>query len=326
LTIVLESSGGQTAGSRRRNSDYNETLELLLQRLGRAGLSVTDILVDSQKTQRLGLPPDQRRLRVGDRGYPILLSTIPDLRELRVQICSAQVRIAQEPDAKGGNATKRVRLFLGGPLAVDAETLGRYLAGDIDFPEALPTDNQPAGQVESRQPEEPGNAGSGGPGSPSRVEDDWHGHIQDARERTAIERCAVQAAIRHYDAAGYQCEIRGKPYDLLCRNGAEERHVEVKGTKGEGEVVELTINEVTHARAGAMPTDLFIWGKIQVAEVDGEWRATGGELVCHLHDWVPEADHLEPTRFAYRVPPQEGGSAVPSSAKVVPPVAASDQR
>lgn len=40
----------------------------------------------------------------------------------------------------------------------------------------------------------------------------------------------------------------GKPYDLRCTRGTEERHVEVKGTTGAATSVELTINEVLHAR------------------------------------------------------------------------------
>ncbi|WP_344385742.1 protein NO VEIN domain-containing protein [Streptomyces aureus] len=40
----------------------------------------------------------------------------------------------------------------------------------------------------------------------------------------------------------------GKPYDLRCTRGTEERHVEVKRTTGAATSVELTINKVLHAR------------------------------------------------------------------------------
>ncbi|MFF8974968.1 protein NO VEIN domain-containing protein [Streptomyces sp. NPDC014995] len=43
-------------------------------------------------------------------------------------------------------------------------------------------------------------------------------------------------------------EKLGKPYDLRCARGTEERHVKVKGTTGAATSVELTTSEVLHAR------------------------------------------------------------------------------
>ncbi|MFC8765879.1 protein NO VEIN domain-containing protein [Streptomyces sp. NPDC057193] len=40
----------------------------------------------------------------------------------------------------------------------------------------------------------------------------------------------------------------GKPYDPRCTRNTQERHVEVKGTTGAATSVELTTNEVLHAR------------------------------------------------------------------------------
>ncbi|CAL9624223.1 hypothetical protein SUDANB6_05933 [Streptomyces sp. enrichment culture] len=53
-------------------------------------------------------------------------------------------------------------------------------------------------------------------------------------------------------------EKLGKPYDLRCTRGTEERHVEVKGTTGAATSVELTINEVLHARDKDDTVDLYV--------------------------------------------------------------------
>jgi hypothetical protein len=47
---------------------------------------------------------------------PVKLALVPDMEALRVQMGTAQAKIAQEPDAtKGGNSTKRIRLRLDVP-------------------------------------------------------------------------------------------------------------------------------------------------------------------------------------------------------------------
>jgi hypothetical protein len=198
--------------------------------------------------------------------------------------------------------------FIGptGSHRIDFKALSKPLADLFEF---LTSPNggfhdassSPSAVDESEQPltEQIEAAFEGSAGSSDR-----QGYVQDARERKAIEDCAVQAAIRHYRRQGYSCKQRGKPYDLLCRKRAEERHVEVKGTKGEGKSVELTINEVDHARQSSVPTDLFIWGNIRVEEREGEITATGGKLVRHILNWAPDEQHLKAIRFEYHVPQQ----------------------
>ena len=76
---------------------------------GWPGLTPTlvDALVDSRKTQALGIPEAERRLIP----EPVRLALVPDMEALRVRMGTAQAEIAQEPDAtKGGNSTKRIRL------------------------------------------------------------------------------------------------------------------------------------------------------------------------------------------------------------------------
>ncbi|MFE5690016.1 protein NO VEIN domain-containing protein, partial [Streptomyces sp. NPDC056512] len=74
------------------------------------------------------------------------------------------------------------------------------------------------------------------------------GHIADPKKRKAIGLQAEDHTVAHYEKAGWTVEKLGKPYDLRCTRGTEERHVEVKGTTGAATSVELTINEALHAR------------------------------------------------------------------------------
>ena len=85
---------------------------MLLERLARLDATLVDALVDSRKTQALGIPEAERRLIT----EPVQLALVADMEALRVRMGTAQAKIAQEPDAtKGGNSTKRVRLRLDVP-------------------------------------------------------------------------------------------------------------------------------------------------------------------------------------------------------------------
>lgn len=84
------------------------------------------------------------------------------------------------------------------------------------------------------------------------------GFSVDPKIRLALERHAVDTAITHYKASGYDVEERGKPYDLKCTKGAEVLHVEVKGTQTEGEEILLTPNEVNFAANHPDTMELFV--------------------------------------------------------------------
>jgi len=112
VALIMESRSGRAAGSPGRNADYNPALATLLERLGRLDATLVDALVDSRTTQALGTPEAERRIVAG----PIRLAQVPDLAALRVQMGTAQAKVAQAPDAtKGGNSTKRIRLLLDVP-------------------------------------------------------------------------------------------------------------------------------------------------------------------------------------------------------------------
>src|SRR5262249_27594155 len=82
------------------------------------------------------------------------------------------------------------------------------------------------------------------------------GRFADAEMRVAVESHAVKLASDYYREQGYEVTEVGKPYDLLAVKDSEELHVEVKGSTMSVGDVELTINEVRHARE--IPTDLYV--------------------------------------------------------------------
>ena len=56
VALIMESRSGRAAGRPGRNADYNPALTLLLERLVRLDATLADALVDSRKTQALGIP------------------------------------------------------------------------------------------------------------------------------------------------------------------------------------------------------------------------------------------------------------------------------
>lgn len=133
------------------------------------------------------------------------------------------------------------------------------------------------------------------------------GYVSDPKVRRAIEMQAVRQAIQHYESLGYECKDVGasRPFDLLLFGSgdlASERHVEVKGSTGQANAVELTHGEVNHARE-FQPTDLFVVSGIT-------WLRQGSDVVtCPGHarvfsEWAPRDEDLLPIRFRHAVPDQ----------------------
>jgi Domain of unknown function (DUF3883) len=126
------------------------------------------------------------------------------------------------------------------------------------------------------------------------------GRLSDATMNAAVECHAVKLAIDHYRDQGYEVTEVGKPYDLKAVKGTEELHVEVKGSTRSVVDVELTINEVRHARE--IRTDLYVVDQIRFERLnDGTIRTTGGR-VRHWLTWSPADASLSPTRYRYQLP------------------------
>lgn len=132
------------------------------------------------------------------------------------------------------------------------------------------------------------------------------GFEADPQVRRAIELRAMDVARQAYERNGYEVkDVSGNhPYDLLCsKPGTKKRRVEVKGTRGDPSVVNLTVGEVLAAREPNVITDLFVVFEIQVLVKKPDPLATGGKVLV-TQGWVPNEADLEPTQYRYKVPVQ----------------------
>ncbi|WP_235029439.1 protein NO VEIN domain-containing protein [Streptomyces sp. 3213.3] len=127
------------------------------------------------------------------------------------------------------------------------------------------------------------------------------GFVSDPKKRKAIELHAEDMAVADYERQGWTVERIGKPYDLHCTRAREERRVEVKGTTGAATSVELTINEVEHARNPRHTVDLYVVSDITVGAHSSDYATSGGR-VTHVKDWFPADEDLRARRFEYRLP------------------------
>ncbi|WP_434434147.1 protein NO VEIN domain-containing protein [Streptomyces noursei] len=141
-----------------------------------------------------------------------------------------------------------------------------------------------------------------GPNSPRRGRR-GAGRQMDPEKRKAVELYAEAKAVTHYQdpERGWTAHKVGKPYDLRLEREGLERRVEVKGTTGAPTSVELTVNEVFHARDTRHTVDLFIVSDIKVTKTDGAYHCSGGDVLL-LEDWQPAEEDLRPTRYQYLVP------------------------
>jgi hypothetical protein len=128
--------------------------------------------------------------------------------------------------------------------------------------------------------------------------------IQDPELRSVIENHAVDAVINHYETLGGRDFVKlGKPYDIKIWLDGQERHVEVKGSSLLIETVELTLNEVTHAKS-FQPTDLAVVDGIDYVRTADGIRTSGGRLRLWC-DWKPRDHDLAARKFAYTLPSHE---------------------
>jgi Domain of unknown function (DUF3883) len=119
--------------------------------------------------------------------------------------------------------------------------------------------------------------------------------------RDAIEQYAVKHATRYFRKRKYKVTPRGKPYDLLCAKGNEELHVEVKGTRGKGDKIVVTFNEVRHARHYA-PTALYVVHHVTVTNDVAHGVKVKGGVREYIRPWDIQDRQLKSIQYLYTLP------------------------
>ncbi|MEU7796721.1 DUF3883 domain-containing protein [Micromonospora tulbaghiae] len=310
LAVILESMSGRAEGRPPRNTDYRPALELLLERLKQRRTIIQVALVDSRRTQLL--PEPERSLT----DSAIRLVDIADIPALRRRLTKAQTTIGQAPDARlPGNSTKRIRLRLSVPgyELADADRLGADLANSSALEAALEPDRSPL-------PPRQLTAGDDTPGGNGRSS--GSGYMTNQELKAAIEQHAVQTVMDHYHLVEkYDVENVGsrESYDIRATRATEELHIEVKGSSVLADKVELTRNEVRHARV--TDTHLVIVDQIRWRRLpDGTIETTGGRA-RRWTTWTAAEEHLTPSRYWYRPPNHTDELPLPHRSHPVSPEA-----
>ena len=127
------------------------------------------------------------------------------------------------------------------------------------------------------------------------------GQMTDSARNKAVELRAMDEAARCYREKGWKVEdvSATESYDLRCTRDGDELHVEVKGVTSDGSEVNLTRNEVEHARERR--TALFVLSHIEVSYADDGPEASGGNARV-LCPWRVDDGDLTALAYSYRVP------------------------
>jgi superfamily II DNA or RNA helicase/diadenosine tetraphosphate (Ap4A) HIT family hydrolase/HKD family nuclease len=127
-SVVIESAGGAAKSGNSRNHQYVKGVDLILQRLAGLGAQIVDAYIETGATSQL--PVSDRRLIAGDdRGFPVVLAEVEDLKELSRSLIGSQNKVGRQPGAKGsGNARKRFRMILSLPVPHNPGSLADRLA------------------------------------------------------------------------------------------------------------------------------------------------------------------------------------------------------
>lgn len=126
-----------------------------------------------------------------------------------------------------------------------------------------------------------------------------------AAARSAIEQAAMSRALQHYRQHWPVVEdvSASRPYDIYCTGNGQELRVEVKGTTLDGTAVQLTPNEVAHARTHRPRVALFIVHDLALEQdtETGQFSAHGGTVTIH-EPWDIDDCELVPTGYSCLLP------------------------
>jgi len=136
---------------------------------------------------------------------------------------------------------------------------------------------------------------------PHRELNSGAGFEHDQQTKKTIEAYAIARAKAEFASLGYRVSPAPEScYDLLCLRGDEELHVEVKGTSSKGEAVNVTENEVQHARDCPKNAVLFVVHSVNITH--GEKAECSGGETRTLKPWDPTRGQLRPIAYQYLLP------------------------
>jgi hypothetical protein len=134
------------------------------------------------------------------------------------------------------------------------------------------------------------------------------GRMMDPDLRRKIELKAEDHAVAYFTGQGWTVRRVGRlkrGYDLECTNASGATlHVEVKGTRTNGDKILVTANEVLHVReaeqCGAEHA-LYILSQIQVEQESTIVRCTGGQA-NRIWPWTINDHDLLPIQYSLAIP------------------------
>jgi hypothetical protein len=263
-----------------RNHQYRQGLNVLFQRLKSISAVILEIRIETGTARPLSV--EKQRIAIPNRPFPVALASVADVDEFRQEISRFGREVGQATaGASKGGSSRRLRIFLSG-VPIDQAELEWVLAGrgaEADAAAVATIVSMAAGRSRRGQ-----------------------GFLVSQAVRKIIEEYAVAWAMRHYQAEGWGVQDVGstESFDLRCtREGANERHVEVKGTTGIGETVILTRNEVLHANERHPDVDLFVVTEIRVEGRDGDQPTACGGIAHVCCDWRPAEEALTAVGYEY---------------------------
>lgn len=134
------------------------------------------------------------------------------------------------------------------------------------------------------------------------------GPLLDPLVRKAVELHAMARAEAHYRKLGYAVKpthtVAGE-LDFKCTRRGVEVRVEVKGTTGDGNSVELTAAEVRRAQLQRPTVQLAVVSRIEIDRTNRPPRASGGDLTIYKN-FDPSQHRLLPTRYRCMLDPSHG--------------------
>jgi hypothetical protein len=193
------------------------------------------------------------------------------------------------PSGKGGMGQSNVCY----PLARDgSQKKVAWIQDALGF-----IDDYQAGNILAK-PEEAAEKESVAAAEEALARSKGQGFARTPEERRSLEELAMAAAKKYFRLKNFDVEdvSSRRSYDLVCKRGKVELHVEVKGTTTDGDAIILTNNEVKHACNPRNACVLFVLHSIHLKQQ----KASGGKQYV-IAPWRLLETHLTPISYTYRL-------------------------